>query len=181
VLRARRYRLCAPTGRTQSRAARYRARIQASRAFRPSRRRCRLSTWQGRDRSDPRAFEHALCGENLCLPDCSPSIPFWRFVSALIRLASTAKFFPPTSPSSMQRRNTVSNTRRNRSLCVPVLREGRMIGHIAVQPEATEPPIRQIEVNLLAQPPLRSDAEAIADQQHPDHQSGSTAGRPRLL
>jgi hypothetical protein len=31
---------------------------------------------------------------------------------------------------------------------------------------------RQIEVNLLAQPPLRPDAEAITDEQHPDHQFG---------
>ena len=33
---------------------------------------------------------------------------------------------------------------------VPVLRERGMIGHIAIEPEAAEPAVRQIEVNLLA-------------------------------
>lgn len=37
----------------------------------------------------------------------SPSTPFCRFASALIRLASTAKPSPPTSPLSMQRRKMV--------------------------------------------------------------------------
>ena len=39
-----------------------------------------------------------------------------RLASALIRLASTANPSPPTSRSSMQRRKTLSNTRRKRSL-----------------------------------------------------------------
>ena len=46
----------------------------------------------------------------------SPSIPFCRLASALIRLASIAKASPPTSPSRMQRCRTVSKTRRSRSL-----------------------------------------------------------------
>ena len=33
-------------------------------------------------------------------------------------------------------------------------------------------PVGQIEVNFIAQAPLRSDAEAVADQEHPDHQFG---------
>src|SRR3979490_1576768 len=40
----------------------------------------------------------------------SPSIPFCRFASALIRLASTATASPPTSPSRTQRPRTVSNS-----------------------------------------------------------------------
>ena len=47
-----------------------------------------------------------------------------------------------------------------------------MIGHVAVEPEPAEPAVRQVEVNLLAQPPLGADAEAVADDQHPDHQLG---------
>src|SRR3954453_22793595 len=47
-----------------------------------------------------------------------------------------------------------------------------MVGHIAVQPKPAEPAVGQIEMNLLAEPKLRADAEAIADQQHPDHQFG---------
>src|SRR5262249_3075743 len=33
-----------------------------------------------------------------------------------------------------------------------------------------EPPIRQIEMHFLAQASLGADAEAVADDQHPDHQ-----------
>jgi len=31
-------------------------------------------------------------------------------------------------------------------------------------------------VNLIAQPPLRSNAEAVTDQKHPDHQFGINRG-----
>src|SRR5689334_5662483 len=55
-----------------------------------------------------------------------------------------------------------------------------MVGHFAVEPQATEPAICQIEVNLLAKPPLGADAEAIADQQHPDHQLGINRGPTQL-
>jgi hypothetical protein len=51
-----------------------------------------------------------------------------------------------------------------------VLGKRRMIGHIAVEPQSAKPAIGQIEVNLLAQPPLGTNAEAVADKQHPDHQ-----------
>jgi len=37
---------------------------------------------------------------------------------------------------------------------VPVLREGRMVRHRAIQPEPAEPPVCQVQVNFLAQPPL---------------------------
>jgi hypothetical protein len=33
-----------------------------------------------------------------------------------------------------------------------------------------KPPIRQVQMDLFAEPPLRSDAEAIAHQQHPDEE-----------
>src|SRR6059058_721878 len=46
----------------------------------------------------------------------APSTRVRSLASAWIRLASTAKPSPPTSPSSMQRCNTVSNSRRSRSL-----------------------------------------------------------------
>jgi hypothetical protein len=55
---------------------------------------------------------------------------------------------------------------------MPVLREGGMIGDIAVEPEPAEPPVRQIEVDLFAEAPLRADADAIPDDQHADHQLG---------
>src|SRR5215216_1943903 len=45
-----------------------------------------------------------------------------------------------------------------------------MIGHLAVEAQTTKPAVRQVEVHLLAQPPLRADAKAVADDQHPDQQ-----------
>src|SRR5213596_3657556 len=45
---------------------------------------------------------------------------------------------------------------------VPVLGEGRMVRHVAVEAEPAEPAVSEVEVNLLAQPPLRADAEAVA-------------------
>src|SRR3990170_3657704 len=53
---------------------------------------------------------------------------------------------------------------------VAVLREGRVIGHLAFQAQSAEPPISQIEVHFLAQAPFRTNATAVADDQHPDHQ-----------
>ena len=55
---------------------------------------------------------------------------------------------------------------------MPILGKRRVIRHHPIQTEPTEPPVGQIEVNLIAQTPLRSNAEAVTDQQHPDHQLG---------
>ena len=53
-----------------------------------------------------------------------------------------------------------------------------MIGDIAVEPQSTEPAIGQIEVDLLAQPTRRTNAEAVADDQHLHHQLGIDRGPP---
>lgn len=53
---------------------------------------------------------------------------------------------------------------------MPVLREGRVVGHITFQPEAAEPAIGEVYMYLLAQSLLGPDIHAIADDQHPDHQ-----------
>ena len=45
-----------------------------------------------------------------------------------------------------------------------------MIWHAAIETELAEPPIRQIEVDFLAQVSLGADAKAIADNQHPHHE-----------
>ena len=47
-----------------------------------------------------------------------------------------------------------------------------MVRHVGVEAEPAEPAIGQVEVNLLAQPPLEADAVAVADNQHPDHKLG---------
>jgi hypothetical protein len=51
-----------------------------------------------------------------------------------------------------------------------------MVGHIAIEPEPTKPTIGQVEVNLLAKPTLGADAEAVAYDQHSDHQFGIDRG-----
>jgi hypothetical protein len=54
---------------------------------------------------------------------------------------------------------------------VAVAQKGRMIGDLTLQSQtATKPAIGQIEMNLFTQPPLGADGEAIADDEHPDHQ-----------
>jgi hypothetical protein len=55
---------------------------------------------------------------------------------------------------------------------MPVLGERRVIRYRSIQTEPTEPPVGQVEVDLITQPPLRSNAEAVTDQEHPDHQFG---------
>src|SRR6202023_1202296 len=49
-----------------------------------------------------------------------------------------------------------------------VLRKGRVVGHTPIEPEPAEPAVGEVQVNLFAQPPLRADAQAVADNQHPD-------------
>ena len=75
----------------------------------------------------------------------------------------------------MQRRTTVSKTRRSRSLSRkrPCRFFERSSGRVLrLQTEPAEPSVGQVQMDLLAQPPLRPDAEAIADDQHPDQQLG---------
>jgi len=55
---------------------------------------------------------------------------------------------------------------------VPVLGEGRVVGNVAVETQSAKPAIGEIEVDLVAQLPLRADAKTIADDQHPDRQLG---------
>ena len=55
-----------------------------------------------------------------------------------------------------------------------------MVRNLAVQPQAAEPAVGQVEVDLLAQPPLGADAEAIADHQHADQQLGIDRGTSDL-
>jgi hypothetical protein len=51
-----------------------------------------------------------------------------------------------------------------------------VLGHLALQPEAAEPSVSKVQVRLLAEPPVRADTEAVADQQHADHQLGINGG-----
>ena len=57
-----------------------------------------------------------------------------------------------------------------------VLGEGGMIRHPAVESEPGEPAVGEVEADLVAQPALGADAEAVADDQHADHQLGIDGG-----
>ena len=56
-----------------------------------------------------------------------------------------------------------------------------MIWDLAVQAEAAEPAIGEIEMHLLAQVTFRANVKTIADERNTDINSGSTDGRPVLL
>src|SRR5689334_17169527 len=49
---------------------------------------------------------------------------------------------------------------------VPILGERGVIWNPVLQPQATEPAVGQVQMNLLAQPALGADAKAIADHKH---------------
>ena len=61
---------------------------------------------------------------------------------------------------------------------VSVLGKRLIIGDAAIEPQPTEPAVGQIKMGLFAQPPLRANAEAVADDEHSDHPPGSIEGRP---
>src|SRR6266536_1807930 len=50
------------------------------------------------------------------------------------------------------------------------LGESRMVGNAAFQSQPAKPPVCQVEIDLLAQPPLGADAEAVTHDQYADHQ-----------
>src|SRR6266568_3700644 len=50
------------------------------------------------------------------------------------------------------------------------LGEGRMVGNAAFQSQPAKPAVCQVEIDLLAQPPLGADAEAVTHDQYADHQ-----------
>ena len=47
-----------------------------------------------------------------------------------------------------------------------------MVGNLFVEIEPTEPPVGEVKPHLLAQLPLRANAEAVTDEVHPDQQLG---------
>src|SRR3569833_1397377 len=51
-----------------------------------------------------------------------------------------------------------------------VLGETGMLGYRILQAQATEPAVGQIELDFFAQAPLGTNAIAVADDEHADHQ-----------
>src|SRR5436305_11579870 len=45
-----------------------------------------------------------------------------------------------------------------------------MFGQVAVETEPAKPAIGEVQMELFAQPPLRANAETVADDQHADKQ-----------
>ncbi len=51
---------------------------------------------------------------------------------------------------------------------MPILGEGRVVRHLAIEAELVEPAVGEVQVHLLAQPPFGANAKAVANKQHPD-------------
>jgi hypothetical protein len=51
---------------------------------------------------------------------------------------------------------------------MPILGEGRVIRHLTIEAEPAEPAVGEVQVHLLAQPPLGANAVTMANQQHPN-------------
>src|SRR5262245_1850274 len=45
-----------------------------------------------------------------------------------------------------------------------------MIRDLVLDAQTTEPAVRQVDLNLPAEQPLRTDGKNVADDEHPDHQ-----------
>lgn len=65
---------------------------------------------------------------------------------------------PTNRPSAMQRRSTVSNNSRNRSLSQKrpwwFFKKDRVIRHVTIHAQPEEPAIGQVQVDLFAQTSL---------------------------
>lgn len=53
-----------------------------------------------------------------------------------------------------------------------VLGERRVIGDSVFQAQTTEPAVGQVKVDFLAEPALGTDTQAVADDEHADHELG---------
>jgi hypothetical protein len=54
--------------------------------------------------------------------------------------------------------------------------ERRMVRNLVVEIELAEPAVSKVQRHFLAQPALMTDAIAVTDQEHPDHQLGIDRG-----
>src|SRR4029077_11118858 len=58
----------------------------------------------------------------------------------------------------------------------PIHRERRMVRNLVVEIELAEPAVSKVQRHFLAQPALMTNAIAVTDQEHPDHQLGIDRG-----
>jgi hypothetical protein len=110
-----------------------------------------------------RSLSHSLPGIDRCL-----------LASATIRLASTAKPWPPTRPAAMHLSTTCSNTRRKISLSrkrsLRARENAEWSGDLVLDAQAAEPAVGKVHLDLATQLPLRADRKHVTDNEHPDHE-----------
>ena len=96
----------------------------------------------------------------------SPSMPFCRLASALIMLSHQPRIFHhrPAAPQCSGARRSQHPTEEIAlpEAAMPVLGK-KLSGPVPPIQTVAGPPVGQIEVDFIAQAPLRSYAEAIAD------------------
>src|SRR4051812_49017726 len=86
----------------------------------------------------------------------------------------------------MQRASTVSNRVRWRKRSLSRKRPCRFFENVewsgtrASRPSRPEPAVREVQMDFLAQPSLRPNAKAVANDQHADHQLGINRRPPGL-
>src|ERR1700704_5996294 len=68
--------------------------------------------------------------------------------------------------------DALENMAQNVALTEPVLRERRVVGNRVIEIEPAKPPVCEVEFYFLAQLPLGANAEAVANDKHPDQQLG---------
>ncbi len=94
-------------------------------------------------------------------------------VSASIRLASTAGRWPLTDKALSNTTGTyrLKHMTQKATIAEPTVAvpgEGRMVGNGISRIKTAEPTAGQVEMNLFASSPFRTNAHAITNQQHSD-------------
>src|SRR5262245_19265225 len=91
-------------------------------------------------------------------------------------LASTAKPSPLTRPRVHARpHRRFKHMAQDVAIAeapVAIDRKRRVIRHLLVKIEPAKPSVREMQLDLLAQPSLKPNAVAVADEQHPEHELG---------
>jgi hypothetical protein len=116
----------------------------------------------------------ALAGAVPTKSDAAAGIPFEVRISSAERpsyIALLAPMSPVESPEAAGVPGSQGSGHDGSS-------RGGMIGDLAVETQSAEPTVGQIEVDSHS--PFGTNAEAVADKRHPDHQLRISRGPPDL-
>ena len=106
-----------------------------------------------------------------------------RLASARTKLPSTATWSAAASPRLEAPLDDalehLSHQPAVAEAPMAVLGEGGVVGHLPLKAEPAEPAVGEVQIHLLAQSPLGTDAEEVAHQQHAHHEFGGDRGPPR--